>query len=185
MMQGQLTERKLTRGALIDDAMWGFPLGGVFMGVTRVDEGGKVDFSCEEVPVRYFQTPLFEEKEYLRAVADLALKQVEAIDVPGNEKIKVCQGYVNSLVPRTLRSAGYDNVQTGRIGEPLQSLLEEEARVHVEETLGCPGCYYDPKDLNQHQIRKAFWNVVRWAEKNGRLDLAKTGWSFWKRRLNL
>lgn len=162
--------------AAIDDALWGFPIGGVLIGAHSESSG---NFALREVPVEIFQPPLFERKTFLHVVANAALELVEELDIPKDEKIRVCRGYVNSRIAPTLESIGY-TVRIGNIGEPLQGWLEDRAREYVRG-LGYDG-YYDPKELSQHEIRREFWKVVRWTEKNDRRYQAKTGWGFWKRR---
>lgn len=163
---------------LMDDALWGFPIGGVLLGVY---DSLTSTFAVREIPVKYFQPPLFEQKAYLKAVADAAVELLDELSIdPASARVKVCQGYVNSAIPPALRQKGY-RVEVGAIGEPLQSWLESKAAEYVQ-SLGYNG-YYDPKGMSESDIRKAFWRVVRWVEKHRRYDLAKTGWNFWKKRL--
>ncbi len=167
------------RVVLMDDALWGFPLGGVLLGV---HDSLTDNFAAREIPVKYFQTPLFEEKAYLQAMAEAAVELLEElpVDPVSTHVVKVCQGYVNSAIPAALRRRGY-RVVVGKIGEPLQSWLESKAAEYVR-SLGYDG-YYDPKEMRESDVRKAFWRVVRWVEKHRRYDIAKTGWRFWKTRL--
>jgi len=165
---------------LLDDALWGFPLGGVLLGGHDTLTGR---FTVREIPVEYFQTPLFEQKAYLRAIAEAAQELLEELSAsPQDSSIMVCQGYVNSGIPPVLRRRGY-RVKVGCIGEPLQSWLETKASEYVR-SLGYDG-YYDPKEMSESEIRKAFWQVVRWVEKQNRYDIIKSGWRFWKERVKV
>ena len=169
---------KEERIVMMDDALWGFPLGGVLLGAHDSATGR---FVVREVPVKYFQSPLFEHKTYLQAMAETALELLDELGVKPESTtlVKVCQGYVNSAIPAALRHRGY-RVEVGKIGEPLKSWLEGKAAEYVRN-LVYDG-YYEPKEMSESDVRKAFWRVVRWVEKHNRYDIIKSGWKFWKER---
>ena len=112
------------------------------------------------------------------AIANASLEMLNVLGIDKNEKILVCRGYCNSLIPKILYAHGYTNVSTGVIGEPLQTSLEDAAWKHIE-SLGY-GSYYDPKGMSKAQIGKSFADIIKWIVKNDKISIAKTGWNFFK-----
>lgn len=164
------------RTIFIDDSGWGFPLGGVLCGA--YDSETK-RFIYKEIEVRYFQE-VFKTKQYLRVFGERALEIVQELEAtPENAQIKICRGFVNNKAAEFLKSRGF-KIQRGVIKEPLQSALEAYHKEYVQR-LGY-GKYYDPKDIAKEQIPKEFYAAIRWAEKNQRNDLLKSGWKFFMRR---
>lgn len=166
---------------LIDDSMWGYPIGGTLMGVYRKATDS---FQTKEVPVKYFQSPMFERKKYLDEIAKVSLEMVKNLEVAKNEKILICTGYCNNGIEPLLRKNGYKNVRRGKIGEPLQTYLEDAAKKYIKEVYGCD-YYYDPKCLSKQQISTAFYSVIGWIKSNNRFNDAKTGWKFFKNKCRI
>jgi rhodanese-related sulfurtransferase len=165
----------------IDDSMWGNPLGGILQGAYSF----KLEkFITEVVDVKHFQSPNFEQKTYLLAIANASLKMVKELNAEKTDKILVCRGYCNNLVDRILIANGFTNVSRGVIGEPLQTLLEKQAWEYVK-SIGYEN-YYDPKGMSKFEIAKSFNAIIKWVVDNNRFDLCKTGWGYfieekWKR----
>ncbi|MCD1294596.1 hypothetical protein CUJ83_06215 [Methanocella sp. CWC-04] len=157
----------------VDDAGWGFPLGGVMIGVTdeaRVETG--------IVEVKYFQGERFESKDYLYETARVTKELVSRFNAsPENTRIEICTGYVNTMSRTALREEGYD-VTVVEIKGLLQDELEKRFKEYVK-SLGYKR-YFDPKET--HDIGYRFSEVIKWIEEKpeDRMKLAKTGWKYFK-----
>jgi len=171
MLEGRAPVKK--RIIQVDDAGWGFPIGGVMIGAT---DGMRVETAM--VSVECFQGERFRRKEYLKKVADATLGLLERFGArPEDTTVEICTGYVNVGSKEALRKAGYD-VRVGEITGLLQEELEKRFAEYVRG-LGYPG-YLDPKATHDSEV--AFENIMRWIEgaPEGRMRLAKTGWRRFK-----
>lgn len=172
MLAGR-SARVKTKILRIDDAGWGFPIGGVMIGVTdekRVETG--------LVDVKYFQNGLFESREYLREVARVTESLVNRFGAsPETTEIQICTGFINTMSREALRGLGYE-VKVVEITGLLQSELERRFKEYVA-SLGYRE-YYDPKEV--HDIPLRFESAIRWINEKPeeRLKLAKTGWDYFK-----
>ncbi len=170
----------------IDDSGWGFPLLGTLIGMhDSLDNSIHIG----EVPVKYYQSPFFERKDYLDEAAHQVVRLLGELQHPDadtfdsravNALFLVCTGYVNTGIVRELRERGF-KVETCAIGEPLQSALETAHMNYIREKTRAD-IYYDPKELDKAGIPKKFGEVVKWIEKNNAWSLAKTGWNYFKAR---
>ena len=165
----------------IDDSGAGFPLQGILIGAydTKTNE-----IEIEEVSVEFFQSPKFENQEYLDEAANVALKLIGKFNAsPKDTLIKICTGFVNTKIKEKLRELSYD-VQIAKIGEPLQSGLENEHKAYIRRTTGFAE-YYDPKETTN--VSSEFDKVINWVKEKSqeRLRLAKTGWYFFKENFKL
>lgn len=157
----------------IDDAGWGFPLGGVMIGA---EEGGRIETGL--VPVEYFQGERFGRQEYREKAAELTLGLLKKLGTrPQDTLAEICTGYVNVGSRDALRAAGYE-VRVAEITGLLQAELEKRFGEYVE-TLGYHG-YFDPKET--HDPKRPFDNITAWIREkpDERLKIAKTGWKFFK-----
>ncbi len=162
------------RAISVDDAGWGFPLGGVMIGAS---DGGRVETGL--VPVDYFQGDRFERREYLGYAAMITLELLRRFDArPDDTLVEICTGYVNVGSKQALRDAGYE-VKVTEIKGLLQGELEKRFAAYVKD-MGYPG-YVDPKET--HDPKKPFEGVMRWIEEKPgeRMRLAKTGWKYFKK----
>ncbi len=167
MLEGKGHAKK--RVVQVDDAGWGFPLGGVMIGAT---DGVRVETAM--VPVEYFQGERFRLKGYLRQAADATLGLLRRLDArPEDTTVEICTGYVNVGSKEALRRAGYD-VRVAEIAGLLQEELERRFAEYVRG-LGYTG-YLDPKET--HDSRGKFEDIMRWVREapEERMKLAKTGW---------
>jgi hypothetical protein len=170
----------------IDDSGWGFPLLGTLIGLhDSLDNSIRIS----EVPVKYYQSPFFERKDYLYEAANQVVRLLGDLQHPNSDifdprtvdvLFKVCTGYVNTGIVRELRERGF-KVETCAIGEPLQSALETAHMNYIREKTRAD-IYYDPKELDKAEIPKKFGEIVKWIEKNNAWSLAKTGWNYFKAR---
>lgn len=165
---------------LIDDSGWGSPLGGVVMGVYKFDTR---QFSWRIIEENHFQVPKYEKKSYLSQIALKVLEMINELNVDKNAKILVCRGYCNNHIPQLLKYNGYMYVERGVVGEPLQTTLEEKFKEYLAD-LGFNG-YKDPKVTNKKEISRSFYATVKWAMENDKLNLCKTGWSYFTENKHL
>lgn len=173
MLEGRRPDIK-RRAVSVDDAGWGFPLGGVMIGAA---DGRQVETGL--VPVDCFQGERFERREYLGYAAMVTLELLRRFDArPEDTLVEICTGYVNVGSKEALRDAGYE-VKVTEIKGLLQDELEKRFAAYVKD-LGYSG-YVDPKET--HDPKKPFEGVVKWiGEKPGeRMRLAKTGWKYFKK----
>jgi len=181
--QGILPEQG--RVISIDDSGWGFPLGGTLVGLhDSLDNSIHIG----EVPVKYYQSPYFERKDYLNIAAQQVVRLLGELQHPNADifdprtvkvLFRVCTGYVNTGIVRELRERGF-KVETCAIGEPLQSALEAAHMNYIREKTNAD-IYYDPKELDKSEIPKKFGEAVRWIEKNNAWSMAKIGWGYFKK----
>ena len=156
----------------IDDAGWGFPLGGVMVGISDEET-----VAVAVVPVDYFRadTPhSFDTGEYLNVYSQMGMELLEKFDAtPDTHRIEICTGYVNQVLREDLRKRGYD-VRVVEIKGLLQDQLEDSFRAYVEEVVGAD-IYYDPKDMKKSDIPRRYSQALEY----GKLHcpyLIKTGW---------
>ncbi len=157
----------------VDDAGWGFPLGGVMIGA---EEGGRIETGL--IGVEYFQGRLFTSHAYLDEAARVTLGLVHALGGrPRDTLVQICTGYVNSKSKEALREAGYA-VEVTEITGLLQHELEERFEEYIE-SLGYRE-YFDPKETTDPAT--SFQKVIRWIREgpDERMKIAKTGWKYFK-----
>lgn len=158
----------------VDDAGWGFPLGGVMIGATdekRVEVG--------LIGVEYFQGERFRTHDYLYEAARITRDLVRRFGAsPEDTIVEICTGYVNTKSREALRRDGYD-VRVIEVKGLLQHELEKKFKEYIA-SLGYTA-YFDPKEA--HDAGSRFEEVIRWIKEkpSERLKLAKTGWEYFKR----
>ncbi len=174
MLEGRAPAAK-NRAIAVDDAGWGFPLGGVMIGAT---DGVRVEAGL--VPVECFQGERFGRHDYLEYAARVTLGLLGRFRAsPDDTLVEICTGYVNVGSREALRDAGYE-VRVTEVGGLLQDELEKRFAAYVR-AIGYPG-YVDPKET--HDPKKGFDDIIRWIEERPeeRMRLAKTGWRYFKAR---
>jgi hypothetical protein len=153
----------------IDDAGWGFPLCGVMIGISD-----NVQVLTDVVPVSFFQGSSFEKKDYLKNYTIRGIDLLKSFKAnPKTHRIKICTGYVNTHLKKTLRQKGYD-VRVAEITGMLQDQLEEKFRQHVDKETGLD-LAYDPKAMEKNKIGRAFYQVLDFGLNNAP-HLLKSGW---------
>jgi len=154
---------------MIDDAGWGFPLGGVMVGVTD-NQTIKTDI----VPISYFQGVIFEQRDYLYHYAQLGLNLVhEYHATPKTHRIEICSGYINSHLREQLREMNY-HIRVVEIKGLLQDKLEEYFKKYIKELTGS-NIYYDPKELKKEDIPFKYNEALEYGIKHCP-EIIKTGW---------
>jgi hypothetical protein len=153
----------------IDDAGWGFPLGGVMVGAT--DEKMVV---CKVIDVRYFQNSLFASNKFLEEYARQGVALLDAIHAkPDQHRIEICTGTINGLLKQRLRQKGY-HVEVTEIKGLLQDKLEMQFGEHIKSLVNCD-IYYDPKNMSTPEIAKRFRRALDYGLKHCP-HLLKNGW---------
>lgn len=177
ILQSKTETKSFKHTIMVDDSMWGFPLGGVLVGCTYQNT-----VYYTEIPVRFFQEVNFENKKYLDEYARCGLIIIEKIMKntglsKKDTEIIICTGYVNTKLKDKLREQGY-TVNVGKITGILQDKLEEVTAQIVKEKYYYD-LYYDPKVTDP---RKGFQQVIKWVNEKPeeRLPLCKTGWKYFK-----
>ncbi len=166
------------REIFIDDAGWGFPLLGVLFGI--YDSQTK-RVSIVKLPVKLFQSPVFEQHSYLRESGRLIGGLFQKLNIiPADTQVHICTCFVNNGISDALIDSSF-TVNRTAIGEPLQSRLEQAYAEYVQQTTG-RNFYYDPKELTKRGITARFFKVINWIKADNRFDIAKTGWKYFKKQ---
>lgn len=154
----------------IDDSGWGSPISGCMVGVS---DNNRVE--TDVVDVSFFQSRMYDKKEYLQEYTKKGLRLVEQVfkATPRTHRIHICTGYINTLLKAVLRRRGYD-VRVMEIKGLLQDSLENLFREHVKQLTG-RDMAYDPKEMSKRDIASRYYQTVNWARKNCP-HLLKTGW---------
>jgi hypothetical protein len=168
----------------IDDVGIGLPIGGIGIGYQIITQESlsTPHFEFDIIDVKYFQTPQFEEKGYLRAVADKILQKLAHYKVDHTWLIKICTGYVFHLARIALLEKNY-NITTTKITGPLQDYVECEFRKHLEKTYSIPAQIITTVPTAKSEYRTLFNRVINYIRANpNSLAFCKTGWSYFKQR---
>ncbi|MFX1562206.1 MAG: isopentenyl phosphate kinase [Promethearchaeota archaeon] len=157
----------------IDDAGWGDPVGGVIIGIYRVETE---EFLSREIEVTHFQSPNFAKKTFLARGLEIALKALQCFTVETDEPIEICRGVVLDGVREGLTKRGYNVIPT-KIEGRLQELVEARF-VTALAKLGIP-------DIPIVSGKERFFRQLEWVQKNlkRREQFAKTGWKNWPTKL--
>ena len=153
----------------VDDAGWGDPVGGVFIGIYRVETS---EYVVKEIEVKHFQEPNFENKTFLARGLELVLDAFNCLEVTLDEPIQVCRGVVLDGVREGLHTKGYEVIPT-KIEGQLQELVEENF-VESLRQMGIP-------DIPRVSGKERFFRQLEWIQDDleHREKYAKTGWKNW------
>jgi isopentenyl phosphate kinase len=157
----------------IDDAGWGDPVGGVIIGIYRVETE---EFLAKEIEVTHFQSPNFAKKTFLARGLEIVLEKLRCLAVEKDEPIEICRGVVLDGVRAGLAEQGYNVIPT-KIEGQLQELVEASF-VTTLEKLGIP-------NIPTVSGKERFFRQLEWIQKNlkRRERFAKTGWKNWPTKL--
>ncbi len=157
----------------IDDAGWGDPVGGVIIGIYRVETE---EFLAREIEITHFQSPSFSKKTFLARGLEIVLKALQCFSVKKKEPIEICRGVVLDGVRTGLIERGYNVIPT-KIEGHLQELVEANF-VGALEKLGIP-------DIPLVSGKERFFRQLEWVQKDlqHRERYAKTGWKNWPTKL--
>lgn len=161
----------------IDDAGSGSLVGGTCIGAIRVETN---EYVYDFIPISLYQNGNFRSKKYLEKSKNIVFELLKKLNVAKEEKILICQGYMFDIARKELKKQGY-NFTSGKVEEPLQSLIEETFRNYAME-LGVPPQYVKYTKYPLH-----FHRILRWvyADYQDRCKLCKTDWKSWKKYGNL
>jgi hypothetical protein len=154
---------------IIDDAGIGDLLYGVVIGAFR-DENQR--FAYEILDVKYFRTPRFGRKEYLKQASDIVFRLLGRLELKAGEPILICTSFLFDEAVRGLRTRFGDNrVRRVKVtGEPQR--LTETAYLDELRNLG-----YEPLRERDLKRAKSFFHMMNWLKKNpDKLKYAKSGW---------
>ena len=154
---------------IIDDAGIGDLLFGVVIGAFREET---TYFTYDIVDVKFFRTPKFRRKEYLKQATKIIFLLLNKLKFDSNELIKICRSYLfDDAVKELEKKYGEERVQRFKVvGEPQE--LTETAYLDELRNLG-----YEPIKQREEKRAKSFFHMLNWLKKNPeRLTLAKNGW---------
>jgi hypothetical protein len=156
---------------LIDDAGWGDLILGVVIGALKPPDRRYME---RRIPVSSFQTPNFENKQYLDDAMKIAEEIVEVMQPDKETRFKVCSGYVLSSMRRHLRVRGFNMEEVEITGE-LQEMVERSYIRWCKE-VGVPA--------ERLEGKRCFWTLLEWVAERPELreKLVKTGWKSWKKK---
>jgi isopentenyl phosphate kinase len=157
----------------IDDAGWGDPVGGVLIGIYRVETS---EYVVKEIEVIHFQESNFVEKTFLTRGLELVLDALACLKVPRDEPIEVCRGTVLDGVRAGLKAQGFHVIPT-KIEGSLQELVEANLVTSLEQ-LGVKG-------IPRVSGKERFFRQLEWIQEDlkNREQYAKTGWKSWPKKL--
>jgi hypothetical protein len=165
----------------LDDAGTGSLVGGVLIGGLCLDSASPL--IVLEVPVDLFQGQAYQDGEYRRAVAEAAVHVLDRLGAQAGDDVLVCQGWVLQPAVELLEAQGY-RVSVGKVGEPLQTLIEQALLEYLRGITGL-----GEKDLWLNMPPGLhFWKLWAWLRGNKsvgpvlpeRAAQAKTGWPSWE-----
>ncbi len=152
----------------IDDAGTGDILYGTVIGAYRPEDDL---FLYDMIPVRYYQKPLYKNKNHLEKAKRIAVELVERLALREDEKIIICTGDVLNVAAEALiEKYGDDTVVRGKI-EGRGQYLVELAFTNELRNIG-----YEPMEERTEKWGKNFWDMYNWIKKNPkrRLKFAKS-----------
>ena len=153
----------------IDDAGIGDLLYGVVIGAFR-DENQR--FAYEILDVKYFRTPRFGRKEYLKQASDIVFRLLGKLELKTGEPILICTSFLFDEAVRDMRMKYGDNrVRRVKVtGDPQH--LTETAYLDELRNLG-----YEPLRERDLKRAKSFFHMMNWLKNNpDKLKYAKSGW---------
>ena len=154
---------------LIDDAGYGDLLHGAVIGAYRPETQ---EFYYDVIHVKYFQTPLFLQREYLTEAKVISIKLVERMKPSEIEKIQLCRGDILDVAAEALMEIySEERVERIKIEGNAQDLIET-AYLDEIRNLG-----YEPIPDRTEKWGKSFWHMYQWLKKNKKMiKYTKSGW---------
>ena len=153
----------------IDDAGVGDLLFGVIIGAFREETQ---EFRYEVLDVKYFKSPRFHQKEYLKQASSIVFHLLDKLKIKTEESIHICKGYIfDKAVQNLKRRYGDNRIRRVKVtGEPQR--LTEIAYLDEIRNLG-----YEPLRERDRNRARSFFHMMNWLKKNpDKLKYAKTGW---------
>jgi len=153
----------------IDDAGVGDLLFGVIIGAFREETQ---EFRYEVLDVKYFRSPRFHQKEYLKQASSVVFHLLDKLRIKTEELIHICKGYIfDEAVQNLKRRYGDNRIRRVKVmGEPQR--LTEMAYLDEIRNLG-----YEPLRKRDGNRARSFFHMMNWLKENpDKLKYAKTGW---------
>jgi len=153
----------------IDDAGVGDLLFGVIIGAFREETQ---EFRYEVLDVKYFKSPQFHQKEYLKQASSVVFHLLDKLRIKTEESIHICKGYIfDEAVQNLKRRYGDNRIRRVKVmGEPQR--LTEIAYLDEIRNLG-----YEPLRKRDENRARSFFHMINWLKENpDKLKYAKTGW---------
>jgi len=159
---------------IIDDSGWGDLILGVVIGALELPTRRYME---RRIPVAYFQSPRFENKEYLTKTVSIIKEILEATRANEKTRFKVCSGYVLSAIRNFLQEQGFKVEKVEVTGE-LQNKVEQGYLKWCVE-VGFP-----PELLSSQSGKNRFRILFNWVKEKPSLreSLVKTGWKSWQKK---
>lgn len=160
----------------VDDAGVGDLIFGAVVGAHRKETD---EFHYDMIPVKYFQSPDFRRKLYLKKATELTLRLLQEMKLGAEEEIEICSSFLfDEARPALVRQFGEERVKvsviTGRAQDNVETAYLDEIR-----NLG-----YVPLPDRDEKRARSFFHMLRWVKSDPkRLRLAKTGWPKLRRYL--
>jgi hypothetical protein len=153
----------------VDDSGWGDLVGGVVIVMRRVETG---EDYWGEIPLEMFQGSEFKYKGYLRVATQIILDGLDTLEVPKEEAIHICTGYVFTHAKDTLIELGYPVTEV-KIEGATQTLAENR----FIESLVAKGLGSKPELFS----KRSFNGWLQWVKQDleDREKYVKTGWDNW------
>ena len=126
-----------TKEILIDDSGWGDLILGVVIGALKLPDHRYMD---RRIPISSFQSPNFQNKQYLEDAVKIAQEIVEVMKPDKETTFKVCSGYVLSSIRRYLKNQGF-RVEKVEVTGELQEMVERSFTAWCKED-GIEFTYY-------------------------------------------
>jgi hypothetical protein len=161
----------------VDDAGVGDLLFGAVVGAHRKETN---EFHYDMIPVKYFQTPDFRRKLYLKKATELTLRLLQEMKLGPEEEIEICSSFLfDETRPALIEHFGEARVRTSVITGKAQDNVET-AYLDEIRNLG-----YVPLPDRDEKRARSFFHMLRWVKNDpNRMMLAKTGWPRLKRYLH-
>ena len=159
---------------IIDDAGYGDLLFGVVIGGYRPETA---DFIYDVIDVKYFQEPLFPQKEYTSQAQLIALDLVDRLSLLDEESVMVCRGDIlDKAAEALIDMLGEKRVARVKVDGEAQRLTEL-AYLNELRNIG-----YEPIEDRTKRWAKSFFHMMRWLKKHPKmLRWSKSGWPRLKR----
>lgn len=153
----------------VDDSGWGDLIGGTVIVLRRVETG---ESYTGEIPPELFKADEFKYKSYLRYATQIILEGFDELEVPKNEAIHICTGYVFEHAEDTLRELGYKVTEVKIEGETQELAERTFIESLVRRGIGT---------FNEVATMRSFNGFLKWVKEDlsKREQYVKTGWKNW------
>lgn len=161
----------------IDDAGSGSLIGGTCIGLYLPEHN---IFKYDFIPLECYTPENFKQKKYQKYVVYIISNFFKELDIPLDEEIQLCQGYIFDFLREYLTLKGY-RWNSVKIEGALQEKVEK-AFENYAISLGLPQSYISYTKFPFH-----FHKLLRWvyADYDNRKRFCKSGWKSWQKYGNL